>query len=70
MHAQLRAGGVVMTIEVRELVIHSEVVERHVAAAGTHMQQLAPADCERLKEELLAACREWLKEQLQQQQER
>jgi hypothetical protein len=59
-----------MTIEIRELVIHSEVVERRPAAPGTRSAQLAPADCRRLKEELLVVCREWLREQLQQQQER
>ena len=60
-----------MTIEIRELVIRSEVVERcsevPATRANTHVESAA---LHRIKAEVLASCREWLKDQLQRQLER
>jgi hypothetical protein len=60
-----------MAIEIRELVIRSEVLERcsEVPAMrpNTHVESAA---LQRIKAEVLASCREWLRDQLQRQQER
>ena len=60
-----------MTIEIRELVIRSEVVERGSEMPAAHgIPEVTSAALQRIKAEVLASCRQWLKEQLQRQQER
>lgn len=57
-----------MTIEVRQLLIRSQVnppAPQRAPAGG-----LNERDAERLKRELLAACMAWLSEKLQEQRER
>ncbi|HET7867069.1 MAG TPA: DUF5908 family protein [Burkholderiaceae bacterium] len=57
-----------MTIEVRQLLIRSQVnpsASQRPLAGG-----LSERDTERLKRELLAACMAWLSEKLQAQRER
>ena len=55
-----------MTIEVRQLLIKSEVVERE----PQQRPACSPADLERLKREVLASAKAWLTQQLQRLQER
>ena len=64
-----------MSLEVRQLVLKATVAdegedaEAGSAAAGTGAE--APAlDTELLKQEILAACRQWFQEALRQQRER
>jgi len=60
-----------MTIEIRELVIRSEVLERSTEMAAARASgEVSSALVQRIKAELLASCREWLRDQLQRQQER
>ena len=55
-----------MTIEVRQLLIKSEVIEREPPLRPAH----AAADLEQLKREILASAKAWLAQQMQQLQER
>jgi hypothetical protein len=55
-----------MTIEVRQLLIKSEVIERELPVRVTR----DAVDVEQLKREILATAKAWLAQQLQQLQER
>lgn len=57
-----------MTIEVRQLLIRSQV--NPPPAQRPQAGGLSERDAERLKRELLAACMAWLTEKLQEQRER
>lgn len=57
-----------MTIEVRQLLIRSQV--NPPAPQRPQARSLSERDAERLKRELLAACMAWLTEKLQEQRER
>lgn len=56
-----------MGIEVRQLLIRSQV---HVAPAAPVRAGLSSADLQRLREQLLAECRQLIASQLQAQKER
>lgn len=60
-----------MSIEIRELVIRSEVVERGTSA-GTQAPagEVSSVVLQRIKAEVLAACRDLLRNQQRNQQER
>ncbi len=57
-----------MTIEVRQLLIRSQV--NPPAPQRAQAGSLNERDAERLKREVLAACMAWLNEKLQEQRER
>lgn len=60
-----------MSIEIRELVIRSEVVERNTGVTSqVSANEVSGVMLQRIKAEVLASCREWLRDQLQRQQER
>lgn len=56
-----------MTIEVRQMLIRSAVASR---AASETRAELPAAALERLRAEVLAECKAWLEERLQQARER
>jgi hypothetical protein len=56
-----------MTIEVRQLLIRSQVGERAAAPADA---ALAARELEQMKAQILAECKAWLREQLQAARER
>ncbi|OWQ45375.1 hypothetical protein CDL60_19120 [Roseateles noduli] len=55
-----------MSIEVRQLLIRSQVTPAPASPAPT----VSPRDLQRLREQLLAECRTWLTERLRAQRER
>ncbi len=60
-----------MSIEIRELVIRSEVVERGTSAGSQAATgEVSSVVLQRIKTEVLAACRDLLRDQQRSQQER
>ena len=64
-----------MSLEVRQLVLKATVAEDGSPATGDRAAAPGPGlsaalDPEQLKQEILAACRQWLHEALRQQRER
>jgi hypothetical protein len=58
-----------MTIEVRQMVIRSTVGADPAQAEGRR-PALPPGELERIKEEILAECRRWMTDKLQEARER